>query len=249
MRMKIFGKTFVVFTYISYIAKHPYPCALMKKLFTLSATISLLLLLCACSQRTKRSEHEEVLPRTRLEAALALFPHLIADSANTRYYLDISREEAAALGVSDEHYDEMIESIESSNRFLQEALKRNPDLHINWETPMPPTSRADVLPPDTTNPKSLFGLQTDYNDEEACRGFWADGQIQGVKFYCLGKSALVCTHVCKMQSMGRWLQESAVGTCLWNTALEIHLLANNTNATACFSTSDPNGGRAAVEAL
>lgn len=116
----------------------------MKTSRTLSATISLLLLLCACSLRTKRSEHEEVLPKTRAEAAKALFPYLIADSVNTRYYLDISREEAAALGVSDEHYDEMIESIESSNRFLQEELKRNPDLHINWEIPMPPTSKADV---------------------------------------------------------------------------------------------------------
>ncbi len=109
----------------------------MKKLFTLSATISLLLLLCACSQRTKRSEHEEVLPKTRLEAALALFPHLIADSVNTRYYLDISREEAAALGISDEHYDEMIESIESMNVFLQNELKKNPDLHVNWDLSVP----------------------------------------------------------------------------------------------------------------
>ncbi len=222
----------------------------MKKLFILSATISLLLLLCACSQRTKRSEHEEVLPKTRLEAALAAIPHVQFDSTAMVVHLDLSREEAAALGISDEHYDELIESVESMNLFLQEELKRNPDLHVDWDLSVPDmkTSRAGVLPRDPNNIHSIDGLETDFNNEEANRGYWAPDQVRGIKFLCLGKSALYCIHVGRTYSMGTYKEQSVkTGSCLWNSPIEVDIMATNTSVTAFYRTSDPNGGRAALE--
>lgn len=105
----------------------------MKKWLICSAMVPLLACLCACSQRTNRSESEEVLPKTRVEAAYALYPHVRFDSVAMTVSLDITREEAAALGVADAYFDEMIASIESTNEFIRKELKKDPDFRVRWD--------------------------------------------------------------------------------------------------------------------
>lgn len=105
----------------------------MKKWLICSALVPLLAVLCACSQRTNRSESEETLSKRRVEAVQALYPHVRFDSVAMVVSLDITREEAAALGVADELFDEMIVSVESMNDFIRKELKKNPDFHLRWD--------------------------------------------------------------------------------------------------------------------
>lgn len=183
----------------------------MKKYFLFSVFAVFLAIASSCS----RSESEDVVLKTRMEAMIAMYPRVCLDAADSVYYLDLSREEAAALGISEEFYEEALQSIEAANDFIRQIRKEDPDARLNLDLPPAEAlqTRFDVLPRDPNNPKSLLGLQTDYNHEEASRSCVVSASTTGLKFYCLGKSALVCTHVCKTYSMGTWATESAPGSC------------------------------------
>lgn len=50
-------------------------------------------------------------------------------------YLDLQREEAAALGIADEYYDEMIESLESANEKIRRSKIENPEARFRRVLP------------------------------------------------------------------------------------------------------------------
>lgn len=224
---------------------------IMKKFHHLLAIVLLLAGMCSCTRNKGPAESETVL-KPKEAACMLLLQHLRFLPDEDIIYLDLQRDEAAALGIADEYYDEMIESIESTNEAIHRSKIENPDAHFHrvlpGQAPKPFSQMPLTRDYDPNNPKSLGGLET-YNQSEICRGYWAPHGEQGIRFYCLAKCALLCIHICKTHAFGRRIEESCAGSCIANTILEVDIAASDTSISACYEVSDPYGGRAAMEWL
>ncbi len=72
------------------------------------------------------------------EAADAVIVRYIRIRPDNSFYLTLSRETAATLGITDDDYDRALDVIAFSNDYLQSLYVENPNLRMHFGFPVPP---------------------------------------------------------------------------------------------------------------
>lgn len=88
---------------------------------------------CSCETQPRKVYH----PKSDYETVYALH-QFVRIHPNNMLYLDLSHETAVSLGISDDWYNKMIESIESANAFTK-AISDEPNSRIHYGFYVPPT--------------------------------------------------------------------------------------------------------------
>lgn len=192
----------------------------------------------ANSEESSRLRTESI--STQAEANLLLARYLILDERKREYRLEITKEDALRLGLTESMYENAVNEIEEANRLIKmydneapyELLLIDPKQEMTEET-MLRSTEAGVI-------------HTDDNQWGYASFSSVIREAKGVRFLCRSAVALLPVYNC----FTRWAEKtktgSAVGAIGVNTEIKVPMAVAGSYASIRlgFKTSDSNGGTA-----
>lgn len=183
---------------------------------------------------------------TRAEANTVLVNYL--ELVGDRYILNISEDEAEAIGVPISLFYGAQDELKQTNELI-ENLKKNPENDLQLTDPKIAIRQCISKSQDNPVPYGapMGTLSTNGQEEVESSLMWAPLGTKGLKFTCRANAALTPAFNCKTYSSGTWQSKTAIGAIGTNTIIEVPIYVSNDYIKAAFSTTDSNGGSATYE--
>ncbi len=221
----------------------------MKKFFLKTSLLGMSVVFLSCSQDSVLLDSNDSLLQTRssimscnsqIEANKILAQYLILE--NSQYKLAITEEEAVAVGVTEIYYQGALKELEEANEFIRNF---EPTSDYTLELTDPQKAKIETFINVYMEP---YGSLRAYNQTAVQSNFVkAPVGLEGIEFNCMGGGALLPFFLCGVYSRGQWQKQSAMGTAITNTKIEIKVYDLSSEISMSFQTSDSNGGVAAYQ--
>lgn len=107
-----------------------------RSFFVVAFVVSLLACLTgSCSRAENIGKRGRMLDSEAADAVIVRYIRIRPDNS---FYLTLSRETAATLGIADDDYDRALDVIAFSNDYLQSLYVENPNLRMHFGFAVPP---------------------------------------------------------------------------------------------------------------
>ena len=190
---------------------------------------------------------DEVKEKRRI--GMLLLPYLQLDSVLNKYVLNITKEKALDLGITEEEYEARIKEVEATNEKIESLMQKGDTIRLI--NPMKVLQEQNNLKDKRESILYEVGQQQHGNIKTNDGSFGTDcfypevGK-NSVVFYCITNAALCPVYTCKVYNFGAWDIKHSAGLLGTTTTLILKLFGTGSKLAAdlYFCTTDSYGGTA-----